>query len=199
MQWEVLFGQVVTRIAQGFRGDDKASQFYMESLGRLGRHMVGSWGGVTATGMVCACRSIRNPKRPCPLPAAGPCLHCNKLVCIAHAMVTPQTPALLCAECVKEAFPEAGAIWRQDARDRQDAAERGEDRSEDALRKKHLETLGLDELATIEEIREAQRKAAKRYHPDRQRDVRRRTIAERAMKAVNEAAAWLIAHEEAAA
>lgn len=200
MMIEDMLGMLMGRLAQGLRGDDPVSRFYLESLQRLFRHTVGNWSAVSATGLRCSVDLPADPRRghsrSCPLPAAGPCAQCDKLVCLAHAMVTPQSPVLLCATCVARQFPKIAGTWPR-------AAGRPSDfRAPDAtaeLRQKHLRTMGLGPEATTDEIREAQRRHARRHHPDRQRDAKKRLAAEKRMKAINEAASWLLRHEEAAA
>lgn len=50
--------------------------------------------------------------------------------------------------------------------------------------KKHLRTLGLDKIPTIEELKELRRELAKKHHPDKGGDVSK-------MSAINSAADWL--------
>lgn len=50
--------------------------------------------------------------------------------------------------------------------------------------KKHLRTLGLDEIPTIEELKDLRRELAKKHHPDKGGDVSK-------MSAINSAADWL--------
>lgn len=193
---EEMLGMVMGRLAQGLRGDDPVSRFYLESLQRLLRHTMGHWSAVSASRLRCTIEipaQGRGHVHACPRPAAGPCGACGQLVCIAHAMVSPQTPVLLCATCASRAFPKLAPTWRGAARPVAAAAP-----VEREIRQQHLRTLGLTEDASTEDIREAQRRHARRHHPDRQRDPKKRLAAEKRMKAINEAASWLLRHEEAA-
>jgi DnaJ-domain-containing protein 1 len=62
---------------------------------------------------------------------------------------------------------------------------------------RHLKTLGLAPGASSDVIKSKWRELAIKHHPDRAPE-KRRAVAEKKMRSINEAYQWLLAHPEAA-
>lgn len=216
---ELLVG-LGAQVAQDIRTDNPAADGYVRAIGRLMQH-ASKWAAVSASGIQCATRFTTpiGELRPCSTAAIGACVACGQPTCFSHAMVSPADGQLVCYGCVGVAQRIArrmGADWHAEKQpppqpqDRRSAPgircscrfpwERDDDcpvhgEDESALRREHLETLGLDIDATWDQIRAAYRKLALKHHPDRA-TARRKAEAEKKFKAITKAFEWLKEQKE---
>jgi DnaJ-domain-containing protein 1 len=100
---------------------------------------------------------------------------------------------VVCVKCVNEFVVIARA--RQGGQEPGPAAQ-PEDTQ--ALRKKHLKTLGLTPDSSWTEVQSTYRDLVKKNHPDKHPDGQKREDATAKMSKINEAYSWLLARREAA-
>lgn len=187
MDFEQLVGHFAGRLAQGMRPDHPVTRMYARMMSRFGEHVLSKWSATSAAGIRCAIPT-RDPRtaRQCTLPAAGSCLVCLGPVCIRHGHVGAEDGTIICHACIARA-------QREHTPNAEDAVD------EEALRRRFLELLGLDETADLTAIKAAYRRLAREHHPDRARDAADGRAREKRMKAFSQAYHWLIDREEAAA
>lgn len=89
------------------------------------------------------------------------CLACDAYACPVHGHFNPKSGTVICGDCVSELLGEDW--WEEEEDDGLEARDDGYPWS----------VLGLEEDASLEEVRKAHRKLAARYHPDRHKGDKR--------------------------
>lgn len=187
MDIEQLFGHFAGRLAQGMRPNHPVTRMYARAMSRFGEHVLSKWSATSAAGIRCGmARPDPRTGGQCTLPAAASCLVCLGPVCIRHGHVGAEDGTIICHACIARA-----------QREHMPSAEHAID--EEALRRRYLELLGLDEGADLDAIKAAYRRLAREHHPDRARGAFDRRAREKRMKAFSQAYHWLLDREEAAA
>ncbi len=194
-----LFGNAVRSIATD--QTDPLTSSIMRWVADVQGHILRRWRVVIVRGAVCSLRP-RSPFtgrfEPCGAPAIGVCGCCGQPVCLGHSLIG-QTADILCTACLSDYVR---VVAMRGGASRPEPVARpvnGADVvDEQILRKRYLRTLGLKEPTSWEEIREAFRKKALRWHPDRAKPGKR-AEAEAKFKTINEAYSWLRPRYERAA
>lgn len=208
-----LFAAMAAQAAQGIRTNSPADG-YVRLAGKLMEH-ASQWSAVAASGLKCAVHTATPAGAArCTSGAIGACVVCGNGVCFQHAMVAPMSGDMICFGCVAR----AGGMFQQDppappwkeqasggphctcaSPEQLDSTcplhGRASDSDVDLVRRRYLRVLGLDADAEWEDVREAYKALAKKWHPDRHRGQKRKQ-AERKFTRITSAFNWLKSYYE---
>jgi hypothetical protein len=196
---------------RGLNIENPRADRYVSVVGRLMAH-ASKWSAVSAAGIKCVL-STSNPigeRIRCREGAIASCVVCEKPACFNHSMVSPRDGTVICFACVGSAqahvkehgapsSPGYGAqclcqdAWRCDPR----CPVHGEAGGQQA-RREHLQTLGLEDDADLEDIRSAYKDLARKNHPDKVKGPRK-ARAQKRMAEINAAYEWLTKNAKEAA
>lgn len=193
---EFNLNKIVGSIFRGVQLDDPLQASALKWCGAVMGHVFGRWRAVALSQIRCSLAQRHgNVIAPCADPAVTGCETCGKPVCLGHALVGIEGKAI-CLQCVV-AFQHVV---------REHVAKHGnqepppptpiDPKIRAEKRKVHLRTLGLKDPATAEEIKDAFRKLAAKWHPDRA-EASKKEAAEKKFKEIN--AAYQYLSSEAAA
>jgi hypothetical protein len=200
MRWDQVVGAVVGGFGRDVASENPVVQHYLRYLAAMVEHALTRWGAVGAAGVRCQVgrRKPDGQDERCQAPAIGGCLVCGAAVCVSHAFISPR--GALCFACADKAIASGPA-----AKAGQAAHDAGRPFGfvdpdapspvGDALRRKHLRTLGLGPDATFEQAHAAFRRLSREQHPDRAKPSQRQAK-ERKFKAMSEAYSWLKSEHE---
>ena len=153
------------------------------------------WLPYTLAGVRCTVPHPSDPQLLCRATAIQQCAICQKPTCLRHAMVHTNGD-VVCVQCVNAYArqvrgPNAHRVEPPPRPEPRQYAPPQED--EGRLRRKHLKALGLTDPAEWEEIQEAFKRLAFKWHPDRHARApqTKQQQAQRKIVEVNAAFQWL--------
>lgn len=198
MDLHAFLGHIAGRVAQGMRPNDPVTIHYAALMRSFAEHALSKWSAVSVSGLRCSIHAVRGGVRhACSAPAAGPCIGCGAMCCVGHGMVSPINGSILCAACVQK-VPNVQAPPPPPPQDEGGAGAAVDDERTELLG--HLSTLGLEEGASLEQIKARFRELSKTHHPDVLRnkihDPAALRRAEQRYQGMTEAFHWLIEHAE---
>lgn len=165
---EGLIGTVLGSAIQGLQVNDPLLLDLQKWISSLVSQAPARWRAVSKSGIRCQCAR----------PAIGACLGCQEPTCLHHSMIS-NAGEVLCAACLQglASLPKA----KKDAK---------------KLRRSYLRSLGLSDPHTEEELREAFKGAAFKYHPDRASPDKKEWASKRFLQA-KVAYEWLLSNRAA--
>lgn len=174
-----LFGSLFGGFSRGV--PPLVTEVLLPWANKVGVNALARWSPVVGSHIRCGLPYKLGSPHMCANQAISGCGCCKAPVCLEHAMVAGNAD-VVCLRCVNETFK---IIQERIAKEPRPASRRVEDEaSADAGReeRKHLKVLGLDEDASLDEIKAAYRKLVAKSHPDKFPEDERKAATKKFLK-----------------
>lgn len=193
--WGQLFGRGAAEAAQHLGSENPELQQSLHVLGRVQQHLHGKWLHLQRSRIACSIH-LRHPARGllrCTEPMIGPCMICERPVCLEHAAVVIESADAVCLGCIEAARQHRAAAPRGNNSAPHAAVDEDEEEEEQYLKKRRfLRRLKLRGTPTEAEINAAFRREAAKTHPDQAVGKQKKATAHKRFVLLGEARDWLI-------
>ena len=201
MRIDQIIGAVVGGLGSGINTSNPMANHYLQYVVSMAEQAFARWSAVSQSGMRCQIGQHTDDGQDirCTAPAIAGCMVCGANVCLHHALVSPKY--VMCFACAEGAARAAAA---RSPRTEQKSSPFGfvdpdeAEAKDEALRKKHLKTLGLEGDPTDEEVKAAFKRLVLEHHPDRA-PQHKKAAKHKKLREINEAYTWLTQQRKKAA
>lgn len=189
--FEDIFGSLFGGFTRGVH--PLVQEVLLPWANKVGVAALSRWSGVVASGIRCSLPARPGAPQPCPGRAVAGCFICNGPVCLDHCMISYQAD-VICFKCVDTMAnvtrERVGSTPRDQWQYRQGPPSSGHapgaapPPEDDKEREKALRTLGFDEddEPTVDEVKAAFRELAKKHHPDKAPEAKKKSATAKFIK-----------------